>query len=161
MAHILDQIFQLLKGPLHEIFDLKVFSIWISIRVANRLCIRRFLSQRCQWHRCDVHSGINDNAVTCTAVSMTPLWLPQRCHWHRCANMKIGMCRGINFEKSQRCQWHRCDMHSGVNDTAVQIWHRCDFLRPICEALVTFKGNIYPKNIHRPIVLHHTYNFHT
>jgi hypothetical protein len=52
-------------------------------------------------------------------------------------------------------------MHIGVIDSAVPIWHRCDFRHNLCEALATFKGNIYRKNIHRPIVLHYTYNFHT
>jgi hypothetical protein len=41
--------------------------------------------------------------------------------------------------------WHRSDMHSGVNDTAVQIWHRCDFGPHIRKAVATFKGNIYQK----------------
>jgi hypothetical protein len=43
----------------------------------------------------------------------------------------------------------------------VQIWHRCDFKLHIREALATFKGNIYRKNIHRKIVLNYTHNFHT
>jgi hypothetical protein len=34
--------------------------------------------------RCDMHSGVNDTAVTCTAVALTPLWHAQRCQWHRC-----------------------------------------------------------------------------
>jgi hypothetical protein len=51
-------------------------------------------------------------------------------------------------------------MHSGVIDTAVQIWHRGDFWHHLCEALA-IKRNIYRKNIYRQIVLHFTYNFHT
>jgi hypothetical protein len=43
----------------------------------------------------------------------------------------------------------------------VQIWHRCDFWHHLREALATFKGNIYRKNIHRPIVLHYSYYFQT
>jgi hypothetical protein len=39
-------------------------------------------------------------------------------------------------------------------------WHRFDFGLHIREALATFIGNIYRKNIHRQIVLHYTYNFH-
>jgi hypothetical protein len=53
----------------------------------------------------------------------------------------------------------RQNRHSGVIDSAVQIWLRCDFWRHLCEALATFKGNKYRKNMHRPIVLHHTYKF--
>jgi hypothetical protein len=30
-------------------------------------------AQRCHWHRCDMHNGIIDTAVTCTEVSLTPL----------------------------------------------------------------------------------------
>jgi hypothetical protein len=147
------RIFVIYVNSVHEIFDLyffhqttpprplrhglKPFSIWISIRGANRLCNRRLLSQRS--------------------------------HWLRCAALQI-------LKKFQRSHWHRCDMHSGVNDSAVitksifsantndsavQIWHRCDFWRNLCKALATFKGNIYRKNIHRVIVLHFTYNFHT
>jgi hypothetical protein len=81
----------------------------------------------------DVHSGVIDSAMTCTAGSLTPLWPAQRSHWLR------------------------CDMHSGVID----IWHRCGFWHHLCGALATFKGNIYRKNIQRPIVIHNTYNFHT
>jgi hypothetical protein len=40
-------------------------------------------------------------------------------------------------------------------------WHRCDFWHHRRETVATFKGNIYWKNIHSQIVLHHTYNFHT
>jgi hypothetical protein len=75
--------------------------------------------------------------VICIAVSMTPLRLAYRCHWHF------------------------ADMHRGVNDLAVQIWHCCDFGPHISETLATLKGNIYQKNIHRQIVLHYIYNFHT
>jgi hypothetical protein len=46
-----------------------------------------------------MHSGVNDITVKCTVELMTLLWL------------------------AQRCQWYCCDMHSGVNDTAVEIWH--------------------------------------
>jgi hypothetical protein len=72
------------------------------------------MSQRCQWLRCDMHSGVNDSAkffskfaylhssfigiaVQVTAVSMTPL------------------C------KSQQCQWLCCSCHSGVNDSDVHV----------------------------------------
>jgi hypothetical protein len=44
-------------------------------------------AQRSHWHRCDVHSGVIDTAVTCTAESLTPLWRVQRSHWLRCVNM--------------------------------------------------------------------------
>jgi uncharacterized membrane protein len=44
-------------------------------------------ADRCQWHRCDMHSDINYTTVTCTAVSMTPLGHAHRCQCHVCANM--------------------------------------------------------------------------
>jgi hypothetical protein len=69
------------------------------------------MSQRCHWHRCDMHSSV-----------ITPL------------------CRGINFEKSQRSHWHRCDVHSGVIDTAVQIWLRCDFWLLFARLWLPLKG---------------------
>jgi hypothetical protein len=40
------------------IYGLMPFSICISIRRENRLCNRRYLSQRSQLLRCDVHSGV-------------------------------------------------------------------------------------------------------
>jgi hypothetical protein len=48
--------------------------------------------------------------VTCTVVSMTPLYLEQRCQWDRCV-MHSGFSDAILL-KVQRCHWHRC----------VQIW---------------------------------------
>jgi hypothetical protein len=59
---------------------------------------------------------------------------------------------------AQWFHWHRCVMHSGGNDNPVQIWHRCDFGPHIPEALATFKGNIYRKNILRKIFLHYIYS---
>jgi hypothetical protein len=69
----------------------------------------RCISQRCHWHRCSTnvfsnifannqincfykeirlsctrHSGVNDTAGTCAAVSLTPVWHAQRYQWHRC-----------------------------------------------------------------------------
>jgi hypothetical protein len=44
----------------------------------------KLVAQRCQWHNCDMHSGVNDTTVICTAVLLTPLWHAQRYHWHRC-----------------------------------------------------------------------------
>jgi hypothetical protein len=84
-----------------------------------------------------------------SAESLIPLWRAQRNQWLLCDM------------HTQRSHWLRCDVHSGVNDSAVQIWHRCDFWHHLCEALATFKGNIYRKNIHRPIVLHYTVLAHT
>jgi hypothetical protein len=68
--------------------------------------------------QCTPHSGVIDTAVTSTAVSLTPL------------------------RHVQRYIWHRCNLHSSVNDKAVQIWHRSDFEPHIREALslATFKG---------------------
>jgi hypothetical protein len=40
------------------------------------------LSQRCQWHRCACHSGINETSLYVTEVSMTLLCMPQLCQWH-------------------------------------------------------------------------------
>jgi hypothetical protein len=102
------------------------------------------------WLGCTRHSSVIDTAVTCTMVSLTPLWHLQRCQWH-----------------VQWCHWHHCNLHSHVNDTAVTCTAvsitllckydaRCDFGPHIREALATFKGNIYQKNIHRQIVLHYT-----
>jgi hypothetical protein len=51
----------------------------------------------------------------------------------------------LRIREDNRQSW----LHSGVNDTAVQIEHRCDFGPHIPEALATFKGNIYRKNIQR------------
>jgi hypothetical protein len=50
---------------------------------------------RTQRSHCDMHSGVNDSALTCTAESLTTLWPAQRSHWLR------------------------CDLHSGVIDSAV------------------------------------------
>jgi hypothetical protein len=117
---------------------LKPFSIWISIRRENRLCNRRFLSQRSQWLRC---------------AAMQILKQIQQSHWHH------DMHSGVN-DSAVHVWYDMYDMQilnnfSGVIDSAVQIWHRCDFWRHHCEALANFKGNIYRKNIHRPIVLHY------
>jgi hypothetical protein len=125
-----------LKGPWHKIFDpwffhkttpprplrqeLKPFSIWINIRLENRLCNGRFLSQRAplwltqrsHWLHCDVHSVVIDSAVTCTAESLTPLWLQswffqrilihaQQSHWHCCADKQIS-------KKFRRSHWLHC-----------------------------------------------------
>jgi hypothetical protein len=48
--------------------------------------MRLHMAQRCNWHRCDMHSGIIGTAVTCIGESLTPLWYVKRCNWHRCAN---------------------------------------------------------------------------
>jgi hypothetical protein len=39
-------------------------------------------AQRCQWHCCACHSGVNDTAVHITAVSMTPLCMSKWCQWY-------------------------------------------------------------------------------
>jgi hypothetical protein len=77
-------------GPLRH--GLKPFSIWIIIRRGNRLCNRRFMSQRSHWLRCDFarlwlplmricmyanfvknFSWVIESTVTCTAESLTAL----------------------------------------------------------------------------------------
>jgi hypothetical protein len=87
---------------------------------------------------------------------MPPLCVSQWCHWHRCATNFFGISSRIirhtvflqgNLTLLHTAQW--CH------------WHHCDFGPHIQEALATFKGTIYRKNILRQIVLHYTYNFHT
>jgi hypothetical protein len=62
-------------------------------------------AQRCNWHRCDMHSWVIDTAVTCIAESLTPLWYVQWCHWHH-YNMHIGVIDTTGYAK--RCHWHCC-----------------------------------------------------
>jgi hypothetical protein len=121
-------------------------SWWISLTLLNSTSLkydifqttrsRFWLAQRSHWLRCDFwhhlceamatfkgniyamqilkkFSGVIDTAVTCTAESLTPLWPAQRSR----------------------------DLHSGVIDSAAQIWHRCDFWHHLCEDLATFKGH--------------------
>jgi hypothetical protein len=52
---------------------------------------------------CDMHSGVIDTTVICTADSLTPLWHAQRSHWHF------------------------CDMHSGVIDITVSMTRLCKY----------------------------------
>jgi hypothetical protein len=77
---------------------------------------KTLVAQRCQWHRCDMYSSIIDTAVTCTTVSLTPLWHAQRCHLHR------------------------CDMHSGVIDTAVT--GTAVLFTPLCNQLCRLSSRI-------------------
>jgi hypothetical protein len=114
------------------------------------------MSQRCQWYHCAcavcnrvkfpyktvfqiireniwqswLHTCVIDTVVTCTAVSLTPLWHAQRYHWHR------------------------CDMHSGIIDTAVTctaesltlLWYaHCTAvsLTPLCNQRCRFSPRIY------------------
>jgi hypothetical protein len=61
---------------------------WHHCEVCSRVrfhytkqCVEFFakmVAQWCQWHCCDMHSGVIDTAMTCTAVSLTPLWQAQR-----------------------------------------------------------------------------------
>jgi hypothetical protein len=99
--------------------------------------IRLHTAQRCHWLHCDMHSGVIDTAVTCKAVSMTPL-----CKYDTAVTLDLIFewlwlpLKGISIEKkyidkltytisitftqsiweltkdrflSQWCHWHRCD----------------------------------------------------
>jgi hypothetical protein len=145
------------------------YRIWLWIREDNQ--------------QSRLHSGVIVTIVTCTEVSMTQLWHAQRCHWH-CCDRHIGVIdtamqptffwipsriiqhtvflKGnlTRLHTAQRSPWHRCDMHSRVIDTAVQ-YDTAVTLNLIFEWLwLPLKGR-YWKNIHKHIVLHYTYNFHT
>jgi hypothetical protein len=49
-----------------------------------------------------LYSGVNDNAVRVTEVSITPLCILQRCHWHCCATNFVNYLREFEaiFEKA-------------------------------------------------------------
>jgi hypothetical protein len=83
-----------------------------------------WLVQWNRWHRCDVHCGVIDTTVTCTAESLTPLCTSQRSNWHCCAAMQI-------WKKFQRSRWLCCDVHSGVIATAVI--GTAELLTPLCK----------------------------
>jgi hypothetical protein len=74
------------------------YNVTCTAESLTLLCKYKILKkfQQSHWLRCDMHSGVIDSAVMCTAESMTPL-----------------LC-------VQRSQWLRCDLHSGVIDSAVQ-----------------------------------------
>jgi hypothetical protein len=49
-------------------------SLWKTVcRIIREDIRKKLVAQRCQWHRCDMQSGVNDTAVTSTSVSLTPL----------------------------------------------------------------------------------------
>jgi hypothetical protein len=59
----------------------------------------------------------------------------KRCHWHRCETSVVEYIRegskalyveiwlDCTMHMGQRCHWHSSDIHSSINDTAVQIGH--------------------------------------
>jgi hypothetical protein len=90
-----------------------------------------------KWSRCDLHSGTNDTAETCTEVSMTPLCkcdtavtfgthirvalatfkeninlknIHRKIFLHYIYNIHTKIW-GLTEDRflSQRCHWHRCD----------------------------------------------------
>jgi hypothetical protein len=134
------------KGPWNEIFDLcffhqktspgslthrlKPFRIWLWICEDNRQSL--------------LHSGVMDTAVTGTAVSMTPLCNQQRIFSRIIVIRKSALAaHGTAVSLTQLWFAQRCQ------------WHCCDFISHIWDALFTFKGNIYSKNMHRQIVMHY------
>jgi hypothetical protein len=122
--------------PWSVIHRSKPFQIWLRIHEDNQLSC--------------LHSGVNDTVVIrediqtkkvgCTAVSMKPLC--NQLFSNIFANNSTHCFLDGNLTQlhtAQWCHWHCCDMHSGVDDAAVQIWHRCDFGPHIREALATLK----------------------
>jgi hypothetical protein len=122
-------------------FDFWFFHMALYLRSKST----KLVAQQCHWHRCDMHSGVTDTttSVKCTAVSLTPL-CNQLCRKFSLMILNTVFLCGImiRLHTAQQCYWHRCDMHSGVIDTAVQIWQRSDFGYHIRVALATFNGNI-------------------
>jgi hypothetical protein len=68
--------------------------------------------QRSHWHRCDMHSAVNDstvitksifsaNTIPWTAESLTPLWCAQRSHWLRCRVSSKQTNKKFRFEPKQ------------------------------------------------------------
>jgi hypothetical protein len=85
-------------------------AVHVTVVSMTSLC----MSQRCQWLRCDMHSGVNDctemfskfnylhSGVIDTAVHVTVV------------------------------SWHRCVYHSSVNDSAVQV--TAGSMTPLCKS---------------------------
>jgi hypothetical protein len=94
-------------GILFKILLVLATITFLSVSCINLKGTPLWLAQRSHWHRCHVHSGVIDTAVTCTAESLAPL------------------------SRAQRSHWHRCDMHSGVIDTAVTC--TAESLTPLCR----------------------------
>jgi hypothetical protein len=116
-----------LKGPWHENFDLCFF-------LSNKFPLAP-----------DTRSKAFSNIASNWRRYWTKL-VAQRCQWHRCATICSPMFRStVSYAEI----WFGYTRFNGFIDTAVQIWHRCDFGLHIREALATFKGIIYRKNIHR------------
>jgi hypothetical protein len=102
-------------------------------------CLRskssKLVAQRSHWHHCDIHSGVIDTAVTCTTVSLIPLF-NQLCRKYSQMILNTTVLFFMREYDSaahgtavsvtplwhaQRSHWHRCDMPSGIIDSAVDI----------------------------------------
>jgi hypothetical protein len=120
----------------------------------------KLFAQRCQWHRCAYYSDDNDAAVQPTLSNIfgndlkhcfhTEIWLG-RTQYSGIIDTAVTYTAELMTPLWHTQRYHCYDKHSGVKDSAVQIWYRCDFGPHIRLALATFKENIYWKNIHRQI----------
>jgi hypothetical protein len=87
-------------------------SIWLNLTQLDSIWLNLTEFDSNHWLCCEAmqilknFSGVIDTAVTCTAQSMTPLWLQSR------------FFRRILIH-AQQSHWLRCDVHSGVIDSAV------------------------------------------
>jgi hypothetical protein len=87
------------------------------------------MSQRCQWHSCDMHSGI-----------ITPLWHAKQCQWHRC-----DMQSSVNDSAVQI--WYRCDfglhIRSALATFKVNIYRKIYIGKLSYTVSITFTHKIW------------------
>jgi hypothetical protein len=143
-------VFLRFKGPLHDIFYLWFFHQTTTPRplihgLKPRICEenlrrnRRFGAQRCHWHRCACHIGVNDTAVLCATES--DFRIKKSVPDHSRKIRQTWLHSGVKYTAVHitavllcPCSW----LHSGVIDiavicTAVLWWYaqRCHFLSKI------------------------------